>query len=43
MQPVLFVIPSYAYLKEVTREFIGRFGKHGDQEVAPVKAPQVFW
>ena len=27
MQPVLFVIPSYAYLKEVTREFIGRFGK----------------
>jgi phenylalanine-4-hydroxylase len=43
MQPVLFVIPSYAYLKEVTREFIGRFGKQGDQEVAPVKAPQVFW
>ncbi|MBO0857758.1 MAG: phenylalanine 4-monooxygenase [Chloracidobacterium sp.] len=26
MQPVLFVIPSYAYLKEATREFIGRFG-----------------
>jgi phenylalanine-4-hydroxylase len=25
MQPVLFVIPSYSYLKEVTREFIERF------------------
>jgi phenylalanine-4-hydroxylase len=43
MQPVLFVIPSYAYLKEVTKEFIGRFGKQWDQEVAPMKAPQVFW
>jgi phenylalanine-4-hydroxylase len=43
MQPVLFVIPSYAYLKEVTREFIGRFGMHGDQEMAPVGAPNVFW
>jgi phenylalanine-4-hydroxylase len=30
MQSVLFVIPSYAYLKEVTREFIGRFGRHSD-------------
>jgi monomeric phenylalanine-4-hydroxylase len=43
MQPVLFVIPSYAYLKEVTREFIGRFGMRGDQEMAPVGAPNVFW
>jgi len=43
MQPVLFVIPSYAYLKKVTREFIGRFGKNGDQEVTPMRAPQVFW
>jgi phenylalanine-4-hydroxylase len=43
MQPVLFVIPSYAYLKEVTREFIGRFGKHGDREVAPVGVPQAVW
>lgn len=25
MQPVLFIIPSYAYLKEVTKEFIGSF------------------
>jgi hypothetical protein len=30
-------------LKEVTREFIGRFGKHGDREVAPVSAPNAFW
>ena len=43
MQPVLFVIPSYAYLKEVTREFIGRFGKHTDREMAPVGAPNAFW
>ncbi len=43
MQPVLFVIPSYAYLKEVTREFIGRFGRHSDQEVAPVAVPQAVW
>jgi len=43
MQPLLFVIPSYAYLKEVTREFIGRFGKYSDREVAPVSAPNVFW
>lgn len=27
MQPVLFVIPSYAYLKGVTRDFIQSFGK----------------
>jgi hypothetical protein len=43
MQPLLFVIPSYAYLKEVTAEFIGRFGKHSDREVAPVGAPNAFW
>src|SRR5215475_13034920 len=43
MQPLLFVIPSYAYLKEVTGEFIGRFGKHGDQEVAPVGIPHAVW
>ena len=43
MQPLLFVIPSYAYLKEVTREFIGRFGKHGDRDMAPVGAPNGFW
>jgi phenylalanine-4-hydroxylase len=43
MQPVLFVIPSYAYLKEVTREFIGRFGKTTDHEVAPVGGPQGVW
>jgi phenylalanine-4-hydroxylase len=43
MQPVLFVIPSYAYLKEVTRKFIGRFGKNGDQEVAPVGVPRGVW
>jgi phenylalanine-4-hydroxylase len=43
MQPLLFVIPSYAYLKEVTREFIGRFGKHSDREMAPVGAPNAFW
>ena len=27
MQPVLYVIPSYAELKEVTRKYIERFGK----------------
>ena len=27
MQPVLYVIPSYAYLKETTREYIESFGK----------------
>jgi phenylalanine-4-hydroxylase len=43
MQPLLFVIPSYAYLKELTREFIGRFGKHGDQEVTPAVPPNAFW
>ncbi len=43
MQPLLFVIPSYAYLKEVTREFIGRFGKHSDREVAPVGVPSAAW
>jgi len=25
MQPILYVIPSYAELKEVTREYISRF------------------
>jgi phenylalanine-4-hydroxylase len=43
MQPLLFVIPSYAYLKEVTKEFIGRFGKHSDQEVAPASVPKAVW
>ena len=43
MQPLLFVIPSYAYLKEVTREFISRFGRHADHEVAPAGMPQVVW
>ena len=43
MQPLLFVIPSYAYLKEVTKEFIGRFGKHRDREVAPVGVPNAVW
>lgn len=43
MQPLLFVIPSYAYLKEVTRKFIRRFGKTGDLEVAPVGVPQAVW
>ncbi len=43
MQPVLFVIPSYAYLKEVTREFIRRFGKHSDQEMAPIGVPTGVW
>ena len=43
MQPVLFVIPSYAYLKEVTREFIGRFGKTADHEVAPAGGPCGVW
>lgn len=28
MQPVLYVIPSYNYLKEVTREYIQSFGKN---------------
>ncbi|MDQ3011547.1 MAG: phenylalanine 4-monooxygenase [Acidobacteriota bacterium] len=43
MQPKLFVIPSYAYLKEVTRKFIRRFGKTGDLEVAPVGVPKAVW
>jgi phenylalanine-4-hydroxylase len=43
MQPVLFVIPSYARLKEVTRGFIRRFGGLGDQEVAPIGVPQGVW
>jgi phenylalanine-4-hydroxylase len=43
MQPLLFVIPSYAYLKEVTREFIGRFGQSGDQELRPAGLPNGVW
>ena len=43
MQPKLFVIPSYAYLKEVTQKFIRRFGKTGDLEVAPVSVPKAVW
>jgi phenylalanine-4-hydroxylase len=43
MQPILYVIPSYAYLKEVTKEFIGRFGKHGDQEFAPTSITKGVW
>jgi len=43
MQPLLFVIPSYSYLKKVTKEFIGRFGKHTDREIAPAGAPKAFW
>lgn len=43
MQPLLFVIPSYAYLKEVTQKFIRRFGKTGDLEVAPVGVPKAVW
>ena len=43
MQPLLFVIPSYAYLKDVTAEFIRRFGKHHDWEVAPAGVPKAVW
>lgn len=43
MQPVLYVIPSYVYLKEATREFIARFGKRSDQEVAPSVVPNAVW
>lgn len=43
MQPLLFVIPSYAYLKDVTQKFIRRFGKTGDLEVAPIGVPQAVW
>ncbi len=43
MQPLLFVIPSYAYLKDVTQKFIRRFGKTGDLEVAPVGVPKAVW
>jgi len=28
MQPILYVIPSYAYLKETTRKYIESFNKH---------------
>lgn len=43
MQPLLFVIPSYAYLKDVTRKFIRSFGKTGDLAVAPVGVPKAVW
>ncbi len=43
MQPVLYVIPSYAYLKEVTRAFIGRFDRQRDQEVIPTGVPRAVW
>lgn len=43
MQPLLFVIPSYAYLKEVTQKFIRSFGKIGDLAVAPVGVPKAVW
>ncbi|MFN0123345.1 MAG: phenylalanine 4-monooxygenase [Blastocatellia bacterium] len=43
MQPALYVIPSYAYLKEVTRHFIGTFGRTADHEVAPVTMPGGVW
>jgi phenylalanine-4-hydroxylase len=43
MQPVLFVIPSYAYLKEATRAFINRFGRQRDQEVIPADVPSAVW
>jgi len=43
MQPLLFIIPSYTYLKEVTREFIGSFGKTGDLAVAPFGVPKAVW
>jgi monomeric phenylalanine-4-hydroxylase len=43
LQPRLFVIPSYGYLKEVTLEFIGRFNRQRDLEVAPVGVPQGVW
>ncbi|MGE0883954.1 MAG: phenylalanine 4-monooxygenase [Blastocatellales bacterium] len=42
-QPLLFVIPSYAYLKEATREFIRSFGKTGDLAFAPFGLPKVVW
>lgn len=43
MQPLLFVIPSYAYLKEVTQKFIRSFGRTGDLAVAPVSVPKAVW
>ncbi|HWQ33565.1 MAG TPA: phenylalanine 4-monooxygenase [Blastocatellia bacterium] len=43
MQPLLFVIPSYAYLKDVTQQFISTFGRHADREVAPAAVPQAVW
>ncbi|MFN0112355.1 MAG: phenylalanine 4-monooxygenase [Blastocatellia bacterium] len=43
MQPLLFVIPSYAYLKDVTRKFIRSFSKTGDLAVAPVGVPKAVW
>ncbi len=43
MQPLLFVIPSYAYLKQVTAEFIARFTRQRDIEVAPTGVPGAVW
>lgn len=43
MQPLLFVIPSYAYLKEVTQKFIRSFSKTGDLAVAPIGVPKAVW
>lgn len=43
MQPLLFVIPSYAHLKDVTRKFIRSFGKTGDLALAPIGVPKAVW
>lgn len=43
LQPTLFIIPSYAYLKTVTLEFISRFDRPRDLEVAPQGLPQGIW
>lgn len=43
MQPLLFVIPSYAYLKEATRDFIRSFSKTGDLAFAPFGVPKAVW
>lgn len=43
MQPLLFIIPSYAYLKEVTRDFIRSFSKTGDLAFAPFGVPKAVW
>jgi len=43
MQPLLFVVPSYAYLKQETQKFIRRFGKTADLEMAPAGVPKAVW